>query len=146
MVRACDIDKLRDLVVRQAYAKTRDYVPPGGYYSQQAVDPIIIERQLNTYLAQGVTVATLTKCVEAIEKEANERYQEERRRDEQRRAKQRIIRICEVAKAYTIDDKDTIDALYDNGYSRKADLNKLRRDAELTIKETGDPWTVPEAR
>lgn len=131
---ACDIDKLRDLVYRQLYAK-RDYYDPRGY-GPQLPSSEEVERHLLTYLAEGVTVAALTKCVEDIEAEAKERVGKQREQCKRRESKQRILRVCnaviEHEKTYPPKHLPPI------GHTHT-------QDAEVIIKEIGDPWENEDA-
>lgn len=137
---ACDIDKLRELVRRQHYAK-REHYDPRGFGSVSTLSAEDCERQLLTYIAQNTTVAALTKCVEAVETEARSRVKDQREKYERREEKQRIIRVCQAAAALAKDDKKTAGEAYNDYYVGKVDWNKLVRDAEYVIRKTGDLWS-----
>lgn len=130
-MQACDIDKLRDLLIRQDEAKCCCYRGK----LRAPLDPVDIERQLVTYLTAGTTIAALAKCVEAVEREAKERIKREREEYEARERKQRVLRVCEAALASQ--GKGTDPYRGREGFARP---HNLERDVALLKEETGDPY------
>lgn len=134
----CDIDTMRDLLVRLDAAKKRCYREHGWGPNPPVSDALTIERQLQTYLVAETTVAALTKCVEAAEKEAAERYQREEKFHKRRHSRELARNVVRNAEYLAREGK--LDFTYQNGYDGKPNTALFLKDCKAVLEWLPDPW------
>jgi hypothetical protein len=135
VISPADIDKLRDLVVRQEIAKHSTF---DNVWTN--VDPLTVERQLQTYLAEQTSAQEMKEYVEVIEARSDERVTQEREQRKKAEAMQRLWDVLDNALALAEGEELTYPYRDHLGILTQTNPAKFKRDVERLREEmTNDP-------